>query len=96
MISDKDKVDREKVAGAHQTCPFFLRLLWKENGTHSLGEYSEEPQYGQSTEFHLYTWLDATLRELVNVAKSIIPVANRKDAKIIFFHVYQDLSGSPL
>lgn len=96
MINEKEKVDREKVDSLiTQICPFFLRLLWKENGTHPIAEYKEQPVYGSSTEYHLYTWLDASLRELVNVAKSIIPVANRKDAKIIFYHVYQDTSGRP-
>jgi hypothetical protein len=59
----------------------------------SLKEYTEEIAYGQPEEFHLYTWLDASLRELLNVIKTIIPVANRKDARVVFYHVYQDTSG---
>lgn len=49
--------------------------------------------YGQPQEYHFYTWLDETLRDLLNVAKTVIPVANRKDARVVFYHVYQDTSG---
>lgn len=58
-----------------------------------ISEYSEEVVYGHPEEYHLYTWMNATLRELTNVVKSIIPAANRKDARVVFYHVYQDTSG---
>lgn len=37
--------------------------------------------------------MNATLRELFNVIKTIIPASGKKDARIVFYHVYQDTSG---
>ena len=37
--------------------------------------------------------MDETLRDLLSVAKTVIPPTNRKDARVVFYHVYQDTSG---
>lgn len=76
-----------------ELCPFLLRLLWKENESHELEELSEEPDPEREHEIHLYTWLNASLREILNSVKTSLPMANRKNCSVIFFHVYQDTSG---
>ena len=56
-------------------------------------EFNENPDVSASNETHIYTWLNATLRELYNACKTAIPAANRKDSRVVFFHIYQDTSG---
>eukprot|EP01016_Furgasonia_blochmanni_P040398 TRINITY_DN5154_c0_g1_i6.p1 TRINITY_DN5154_c0_g1~~TRINITY_DN5154_c0_g1_i6.p1 ORF type:complete len:130 (-),score=25.67 TRINITY_DN5154_c0_g1_i6:38-427(-) len=86
-IAERKVIDREK------TCPFLLRLFWKENDAHSLEDFIEKGKEPVQDEVQVYTWKDATLRELVDLVKSSIPCAMRKEAKFKFTHIYQDLSG---
>lgn len=41
----------------------------------------------------MHTWMDATLRELLDAAKGVVPALNKKDLRVAVFHVYQDTSG---
>lgn len=56
-------------------------------------EFNETPDDTAENEIHIYTWLNATLRELTNTMKTLLKQANQKNARITFFHVYQDTSG---
>ncbi|CAG8484153.1 8524_t:CDS:2 [Paraglomus occultum] len=76
-------VDREK------TCPFLLRMFCKEAGHHSITDYSTERQPTED-EVQIYTWKDATLKELANLLKEINPEAQRMAARLSFKLVYQD------
>ncbi|GFH28444.1 uncharacterized protein HaLaN_26935 [Haematococcus lacustris] len=56
------QVDREK------TCPLLLRVFTRNGGHHKLDEFAvrgKEP----SGEIQIYTWMDATLRELSDLIK---------------------------
>ncbi|KAJ7549762.1 hypothetical protein O6H91_07G067500 [Diphasiastrum complanatum] len=79
-------VDREK------TCPLLLRVFTKIGGHHSVEEFAtrgKEPK----DEVQIYTWRDATLRELTDLVKEVAPAARRRDARLSFAFVYPDRRG---
>ncbi|XP_016499525.1 histone deacetylase complex subunit SAP18-like isoform X2 [Nicotiana tabacum] len=79
-------VDREK------TCPLLLRVFTKIGGHHSDNDFAvrgKEPK----DEVQIYTWMDATLRELTDLVKEVAPEARRRDASLSFAFVYPDKRG---
>ncbi|KAG9291570.1 hypothetical protein G9A89_021989 [Geosiphon pyriformis] len=76
-------VDREK------TCPFLLRIFCQEGSHHGLDKYTIDEQ-PTNHEVQIYTWKDATLKEIANLIKQIKPDAQRLNARISFKLVYQD------
>ncbi|KAJ9188409.1 hypothetical protein P3X46_003768 [Hevea brasiliensis] len=79
-------VDREK------TCPLLLRVFTKIGNHHSKEEFAvrgKEPK----DEVQIYTWKDATLRELTDLVKEVAPAARRRDARLSFAFVYPDKNG---
>ncbi|XP_057978531.1 histone deacetylase complex subunit SAP18 isoform X2 [Malania oleifera] len=81
-----EPVDREK------TCPLLLRVFTKIGGHHGMEDFAvrgKEPK----DEVQIYTWKDATLRELTDLVKEVAPAARRRDAKLSFAFVYPDKRG---
>uniref|UniRef100_A0A5B6ZFB9 18 kDa Sin3-associated polypeptide n=1 Tax=Davidia involucrata TaxID=16924 RepID=A0A5B6ZFB9_DAVIN len=81
-----EPVDREK------TCPLLLRVFTKIGGHHSDADFAvrgKEPK----DEVQIYTWKDATLRELTDLVKEVAPEARRRDAMLSFAFVYPDKHG---
>ncbi|KAK4373078.1 hypothetical protein RND71_008462 [Anisodus tanguticus] len=81
-----EPVDREK------TCPLLLRVFTKVGGHHNDNEFAvrgKEPK----DEVQIYTWMDATLRELTDLVKEVAPEARRRDATLSFAFVYPDKRG---
>ncbi|KAJ7951036.1 histone deacetylase complex subunit SAP18-like [Quillaja saponaria] len=79
-------VDREK------TCPLLLRVFTKAGGHHTNEDFAvrgKEPK----DEVQIYTWKDATLRELTDLVKEVAPEARRRNAKLSFAFVYPDKHG---
>ncbi|CAN1236696.1 Histone deacetylase complex subunit SAP18 [Linum grandiflorum] len=79
-------VDREK------TCPLLLRVFTKIGGHHGKEEFQvrgKEPK----DEVQIYTWKDATLRELTDLVKEVAPAARRRDAVLSFAFAYPDKNG---
>ncbi|KAJ7962271.1 histone deacetylase complex subunit SAP18-like [Quillaja saponaria] len=79
-------VDREK------TCPLLLRVFTKSGGHHTNEDFAvrgKEPK----NEVQIYTWKDATLRELTDLVKEVAPEARRRNAKLSFAFVYPDKHG---
>mmetsp|Transcript_10510 Transcript_10510/g.10571 ORF Transcript_10510/g.10571 Transcript_10510/m.10571 type:complete len:130 (+) Transcript_10510:132-521(+) len=77
-------IDREKV------CPFLLRCFWKLNQGYTAHDYRDKlPE----NEFCLYTWPDASLREIATLMKDVIPEASQSNAFISFSIVYPDRNG---
>ena len=86
-MASKNLVDREKM------CPFLLRVLWIENSSHEVSYYTDAAQQDNPYELHIHTWMDANLREITNALKTAVKCANDKDARLHFYHVFQDSSG---
>ncbi|KAK9273763.1 hypothetical protein L1049_018573 [Liquidambar formosana] len=79
-------VDREK------TCPLLLRVFTKSGGHHDKEEFQVRGK-APKDEVQIYTWKDATLRELTDLVKEVAPEANRRDTKLSFAFVYPDKRG---
>ncbi|CAK7335416.1 unnamed protein product [Dovyalis caffra] len=81
-----EPIDREK------TCPLLLRVFTKIGSHHKLEDFvvrGKEPK----DEVQIYTWKDATLRELTDLVKEVAPEARRRNAKLSFAFVYPDKHG---
>ncbi|KAL2892312.1 Histone deacetylase complex subunit SAP18 [Bienertia sinuspersici] len=79
-------VNREK------TCPLLLRVFTKIGSHHSKEEFAvrgKEPK----NEFQIYTWMDATLRELTELVKEVTPEAKRGFARLSFAFVFPEKHG---
>eukprot|EP00275_Glaucocystis_incrassata_P001766 EC123906.1.p1 GENE.EC123906.1~~EC123906.1.p1 ORF type:complete len:133 (+),score=10.60 EC123906.1:129-527(+) len=81
------EIDREK------TCPLLLRVFAKVGGHHRVEDYAvrgKEPE----DEVQIYTWPDATLRELTDLIKEVNMAARRREARLSFAFVYPDKRGN--
>ncbi|KAJ4832248.1 hypothetical protein Tsubulata_002013 [Turnera subulata] len=81
-----EPIDREK------TCPLLLRVFTKIGGHHDREEFQERGKEPKD-EVQIYTWKDATLRELTDLVKEVAPEARRRNARISFAFVYPDRNG---
>lgn len=80
------EIDREK------TCPLLLRVFPKLGGHHRLDDYQVRGQE-PAEEVQMYTWADASLRELSDLVKEVQPAARRPNARLQFAFVYPDRRG---
>eukprot|EP00002_Diphylleia_rotans_P009468 TRINITY_DN1971_c0_g2_i2.p1 TRINITY_DN1971_c0_g2~~TRINITY_DN1971_c0_g2_i2.p1 ORF type:complete len:133 (-),score=39.39 TRINITY_DN1971_c0_g2_i2:300-698(-) len=84
LQSAQTRIDRTK------TCPFLVRVFFQVGSNHSEDQYHKELP---TSEMQIHTWKDATLRELADLIKNVVPEARRYDAKLRFKLVYPDKSG---
>lgn len=75
-----------------QTCPLLLRVFCSTGRHHGLSEFSHGST--PSNELQIYTWQDATLRELTTLVRDVNPETRRKGTYFDFALVYPD-SHSP-
>jgi len=77
----KKPIEREKV------CPLLLRVFYKLGGHHRPEEFirGKEPTYD---EVQIYTWKDATLRELTELVKEIHSGARQRESRLSFAFIY--------
>lgn len=75
-------IDREK------TCPLLLRVFCSMGRHHSLMEYARGNT--PTNELQIYTWMDATLKELTSLVKEVNPDARRKGTFFDFAIVFPD------
>lgn len=75
-------VDREK------TCPLLLRVFCNVGRHYSMAEF----QHGNtpSGELQIYTWMDATLKELTGLIRDVHPDARRRGTYFEFNLVFPD------
>jgi len=80
--SKSDPVDREK------TCPMLLRVF------HSKGRHNRPDDFARNqtpdNELQVYTWMDATLKEITNLVRGVNPETRKKGTEFHFAIVYQD------
>ena len=86
--AEENEIDRSK------SCPHLLRLFWKNNRNNPQLEYKSVSQ-GKfpSNEIQIYTWPDATLREISDLLKSTVAVARQRHVTLSFDLVYPDRNG---
>ncbi|XP_064594401.1 histone deacetylase complex subunit SAP18-like [Liolophura sinensis] len=75
-------IDREK------TCPLLLRVFCNTGRHHMLSEFARGNT--PANELQIYTWMDATLKELTSLVKEVNPDARRKGTIFDFAVVYPD------
>eukprot|EP01114_Cavostelium_apophysatum_P018000 TRINITY_DN5472_c0_g1_i1.p1 TRINITY_DN5472_c0_g1~~TRINITY_DN5472_c0_g1_i1.p1 ORF type:complete len:148 (+),score=14.89 TRINITY_DN5472_c0_g1_i1:291-734(+) len=80
------EVDREKI------CPFLLRVFYKMSA-HNRAELFDRRGDEPSDEIQIYTWKDATLREITTLLQQVVSAANSKNARLSFAVVYPDKIG---
>ena len=66
-MADENEIDRSKIV------PHLLRVFWRVNRHNPVHEYKDvsKGKY-PSNEIQIYTWPDATLRELTDLLKSTV------------------------
>uniref|UniRef100_G1T3X2 Histone deacetylase complex subunit SAP18 n=1 Tax=Oryctolagus cuniculus TaxID=9986 RepID=G1T3X2_RABIT len=73
-----------------QTCPLLLRVFTTNNGRHHrMDEFSRGNV--PSSELQIYTWMDATLKELTSLVKEVYPEARKKGTHFNFAIVFTDI-----
>ena len=80
-------IDRSKA------CPFLLKVYPKYKGEHSLKQFEINDKELLADEIHLYTWSDASLRELTDLLKEFVPEAKQKDSILEYYVVYPNPHG---
>lgn len=80
------EIDREKA------CPLLLRVFPKLGGHHRLEDYARRGQE-PSDEVQIYTWPDASLRELTELVQEVQPAARSPNARLSFAFIYPDRRG---
>jgi len=79
-------VDREK------TCPLLLRVFVSDNGRHHRPEEFSRVSLPGS-ELQIYTWMDASLKELTSLVKEVRPDSRKKGTIFKFATVWTDRAG---
>lgn len=76
-------------------CPALLRCFWKLHRSNSINSYRYAGQ-GQlpSQEVQIYTWPDATLKELCELLQEVTPKASNTNATLILSLVFIDKNGN--
>ncbi|EDO43580.1 predicted protein [Nematostella vectensis] len=71
-----------------RTCPLLLRVFCNQGRHHRVDEYSRNSL--PTNELQVYTWKDATLKELMSLVKEVNPDARRKGTGFSFATVFPD------
>mmetsp|Transcript_6379 Transcript_6379/g.14166 ORF Transcript_6379/g.14166 Transcript_6379/m.14166 type:complete len:192 (-) Transcript_6379:895-1470(-) len=80
-------VDREK------SCPLLIRVFVKPGGHHRLDAFAVRGKEPSEAEIQIYTWMDASLRELSDLIKEVQPRARGRMTRLSFAFVYPDRRG---
>jgi histone deacetylase complex subunit SAP18 len=82
------EIDRLKI------CPLLLRCFWRMHRNNALSEYrNTHNDIFPAQEIQIYTWQDATLREISEILKDVIAPARDKNSYLQFSLVFTDRSG---
>ncbi|ESO89120.1 hypothetical protein LOTGIDRAFT_183100 [Lottia gigantea] len=84
----EDQREPEKPIDREKTCPLLLRVFC------SLGRHHQTMEFARANtpanELQIYTWMDATLKELTSLVKEVNPDARKKGTFFDFAIVYPD------
>ncbi|KAF8822086.1 Sin3-associated polypeptide SAP18 [Cardiosporidium cionae] len=76
--------------------PFLLRVFLKINGEHDITEFATRQKEPEQDELQIYAWMDARLRELVNLVKEVCEETRERNAIWKFRLIYPDKQGHNL
>ncbi|RZF43635.1 hypothetical protein LSTR_LSTR009232 [Laodelphax striatellus] len=86
LVRIDDGMQMEKPVDREKTCPLLLRVFCCTGRHNSLMEY--RGGMVPANELQIYTWMDATLRELTSLVKEVNPEARKKGTCFDFSLVY--------
>ncbi|KAG6925062.1 Sin3A associated protein 18, partial [Chelydra serpentina] len=90
VTQEEIKKEPEKPIDREKTCPLLLRVFTTNNGRHHrMDEFSRGNV--PSSELQIYTWMDATLKELTSLVKEVYPEARKKGTHFNFAIVFTEL-----
>lgn len=84
----EEKPEPEKPVDREKTCPLLLRVFCNNGRHHNVMDYSRGNV--PANELQIYTWMDATLREITSLVKEVNPEARRKGTYFDFSLVFPD------
>uniref|UniRef100_A0A3B3U3C8 Histone deacetylase complex subunit SAP18 n=2 Tax=Poecilia TaxID=8080 RepID=A0A3B3U3C8_9TELE len=92
ITQEEIKKEPEKPIDREKTCPLLLRVFTTNSGRH---HRSDEFARGNvpSSELQIYTWMDATLKELTSLVKEVYPEARKKGTHFIKLYKSVTVSG---
>ncbi|KAL5010962.1 hypothetical protein ScPMuIL_013267 [Solemya velum] len=88
MVVEEINKESEKPVDREKTCPLLLRVFCNTGRHHAMNEFSRGTP---TNELQIYTWLDATLKELTSLVKEVNPDSRRKGTFFDFAIVYPDM-----
>ncbi|CAN0172992.1 unnamed protein product, partial [Scytosiphon promiscuus] len=75
-----------------QVCPLLLRCFWTQQ-RHRRGEDYSNVNSLPRDELQIYTWPDATVREITTLIQGVVPAARRRQGRLSYAFVYPDSQG---
>ena len=84
--NSQEEINREK------TCPFLLKVYYKENDFNSLEEMNNG-KFPLMRELYIYTWMDASLRELTMLIRDSVEFVKRRESILNFSFIFPDSKG---
>jgi len=90
VTQDEIKKEPELTVDREKTCPLLLRVFTTNSGRHHrVDEFTRGNV--PANELQIYTWTDATLKELTSLVKELYPDARKKGTHFSFAIVFADL-----
>eukprot|EP01035_Chromulina_nebulosa_P020245 gene20245-26283_t len=87
-MSFEEELDRSA------TCPFLLRCYWRSNKHNHINDYKQiVDDIYPNNEILIYSWMDATLRELTTLVQDVVNISRHKTSEISFNLVYPNVNG---
>ena len=92
MFSSDKRQNNEMEINREKVCPFLLRVFYKDNEYNSLDDMNKGI-FPIDKELHIYTWMDASLRELTTLIKETVDSTRKKDIILNFSFIFPDSKG---
>lgn len=90
-VTTEKKIEVEDAVDRVKTCPLLLRVFCREGGHHRPEDFANN--HVPPEELQIYTWMDATLKELSMLVKETTASARWSGARLAFSSAYRDNGG---
>ncbi|MPC14080.1 histone deacetylase complex subunit SAP18-like [Portunus trituberculatus] len=87
---EERKDNNEKTVDREKTCPLLLRVFCSNGRHNNIGEYRRGNT--PPNELQIYTWMDATLKEIGSLILEVNPDTRRRGTVFEFRLVYPELT----
>jgi len=93
-VAERPKLEMSKKSNAldrEKTCPLLLRVFCSTSRHNPMNEYNRGKV--PANELQIYTWMDATLKELTGLVREVNPEARRRGTFFDFAVVFPNRGG---